>query len=75
MTVRRGARWSIGAALCMTGASALWSCQSMGGSQRVDPNALAQQNNAFFQEQLRLAREALARQEWNAARQDRKSVV
>ncbi len=75
MTARRVARWSIGAALCVAGASALWSCQSMGGSQRVDPNALAQQNSAFFQEQLRLAREALARQEWEAARQNLEGVV
>ena len=47
----------------------------MGGAQRVDPNALAQQNSAFFQEQLRLAREALARQEWDAARQNLEGVV
>ena len=47
----------------------------MGGTQRVDPNALAQQNSAFFQEQLRLAREALARQEWEAARQNLEGVV
>ena len=47
----------------------------MGGTQRVDPNALAAQNSAFFQEQLRLAREALARQEWVAARQNLEGVV
>ena len=75
MTGRRVGRWSLGAALCVAGASALWSCQSMGGTQRVDPNALAAQNSAFFQEQLRLAREALARQEWVAAQQNLEGVV
>lgn len=75
MRAKRLARWTATAAICVAGAGSLWSCRSLGGSQRVDPNALAAQNSAFFQEQLRLAREALARQEWEAARQNLEGVV
>lgn len=41
----------------------------------VDPARLAQANAAFYQEQLTRAREALARQEWEAARQNFEGLV
>lgn len=75
MSWHRLGRWSAGVALCVAGAGSLWSCRSMSSSGPVDQNALAAQNSAFFQEQLRLAREALARQEWQAARQNLEGVV
>ncbi len=75
MSWRRVGTWSLGAALCVAGAGSLWSCRNMSGAAPVDQSALAAQNSVFFQEQLRLAREALARQEWEAARQNLEGVV
>lgn len=61
-------------ALTVVGASGLWSCSSRQsrGDQVI---VLGTQNNAFFQEQLTRAREALARQEWDAARQNFEGLV
>ncbi len=74
MTLRRFTR-AAGAVLACAGASAaLWSCQSM-GAQPVNTQALAAQNTQFFQSELQLAREALGRQEWAAAREHLDGVV
>jgi outer membrane protein OmpA-like peptidoglycan-associated protein len=58
----------------VAGALALWSCSST--PPRTDTAVvLTQQNNAFYQEQLQRAREALARQEWNAAQENLEALV
>jgi len=54
-------------------ARALGSCTPQ--ARPVDPTAVAQANAAFFQEQLVRAREALARQEWETARQNFEGLV
>lgn len=54
-------------------ARALASCSAP--PRPVDPMALARVNSAFYQEQLTRAREALARQEWETARQNLEGLV
>ncbi|MFO0602931.1 MAG: OmpA family protein [Polyangiales bacterium] len=54
-------------------ARALGSCTTQ--QRPVDPTAVAQANSAFYQEQLTRAREALARQEWETARQNLEGLV
>lgn len=73
MSVLRS-RVVVAAALVATGALGLDAC-NVGRAPPVDPSALAAQNASFYQEQIRLAREALARQEWEAARQNLEGVV
>ena len=62
------------AALVAAGSAALWSCRTQGDAT-VNTAQLQAANSQFFQEQIRLAREALARQEWEAARQNLEGIV
>lgn len=68
------ARVAIGALALGLASAALWSCQTM-GSTRPNQQAIAQQNTAFYQEQITLARQALERHEWEAARQNFEGLV
>lgn len=70
MTARRVTSTALVIAL---GSSALWSCRTQSGP--VNTAQLQASNSQFFQEQLRLAREALARQEWQAARENLEGIV
>jgi len=54
-------------------ARSLGSCTTQ--QRPVDPTAVTQANSAFYQEQLVRAREALARQEWETARQNLEGLV
>lgn len=74
MARRHAATWAARAAVICVSAAGLWSCVQR-QSPAVTQAQISSQNNAFFQEQIVLARQALERQEWEAARQNLEGIV
>lgn len=66
--------WAARATVLCMGAAGLWSCVQR-QAPAVTQAQISSQNNAFFQEQIVLARQALERQEWEAARQNLEGIV
>ncbi|MBL8604321.1 MAG: OmpA family protein [Myxococcales bacterium] len=70
------ARAALATALTLGSSCALWSCVTQQSATPSQNNAaIAAQNAAFYQEQIVTARQALERQEWEAARQSLEGVV
>ena len=74
MSRRVIAAFAARAAVIALGAAGVSSCVQR-QSPAVTQAQISSANNAFFQEQMVLARQALERQEWNAARQNLDGIV
>ncbi len=67
-------KWLGRSCVAALGSATLWACVTTGSNQ-MSQTQVAATNNAFYQEQIVLARQALERQEWDAARSNLEGMV
>lgn len=71
----RSTVWALRGAIALGGSLGLWACVTSGATGPANTAQISAQNQAFYQEQIVLARQALERQEWDAARQNLEGIV
>jgi len=74
-SLSRNGVWALRGALLVGGSLGLWACVTSGATGPTNTAVISAQNQAFYQEQIVLARQALERQEWDAARQSLEGIV